>query len=312
MKEKKIEINTLLALCELQNDYKIFSSEFQSLIKGKNIIYKLYNYIKSKKHIIKNITFAKFIEKYKHVLDVCNTYGCLADLTICSYDNNGNKFESVCDEYFINYIINNNGKVEIIKSNLEKLKKLGFVKIYFNEDYDFQKGNYTVSFNNCEMFYFLENIKIVPTYDSINVTYLTENSHFKMPLNKNKDNQVFAGDIVYLNDLTFDPSILPNEISFSTTLGILKKKYFDLQEEYEKIYNIVLLNSLSNDLILKYKELKKLLENLNDKTSQKSLDNLSNDLKSLGNDVQKVIEDIKNNNINVKDNKEEASLNRGV
>ena len=41
MKEKKIEINTLLALCELQNDYKIFSSEFQSLIKGKNIIYKL-------------------------------------------------------------------------------------------------------------------------------------------------------------------------------------------------------------------------------------------------------------------------------
>ena len=84
------------------------------------------------------------------------------------------------------------------------------------------------------------------------------------------------------------------------------------RNEYEKIYNIVLLNSLSNDLILKYKELKKLLENLNDKTSQKSLDNLSNDLKSLDNDVQKVIEDIKNNNINVKDNKEEASLNRGV
>ena len=162
------------------------------------------------------------------------------------------------------------------------------------------------------MFYFLENVKIVPTYDSINVTYLTENSHFKMPLNKNRNNQVFAGDIVYLNDLTFEPSILPNEISFSTTLGVLKKKYFDLQEEYEKIYNIVLLNSLSNDLILKYKELKKLLENLNDKTSQKSLDNLSNDLKSLDNDVQKVIEDIKNNNINVKDNKEEASLNRGV
>lgn len=292
---KRINTNHLIALCEIGEDYKSFCEDLEKLIKSnynKNLVQDIYR-VMSGHFSIHAGKYRSFIEKHKKTIEILNKYNCLSNLTVLSYDINGNRRKDLSEDYFYQYIQNNKQNVETIKNVALKLKKLGFDSIDFNENLDFTKQEFEVDCSyrggyfasSGASFSFLENIDIIPTYLQNPIKYKTTGSCYCMNLEYLGFGYYDGIDKynrnIKLNSLIFDPSKLPDEISVGTTVGVIQKLLEKKKEQYKDLKDSVDLSISLADLEDQFENLKKVLEGIDKVKYNEELSKLLNQMKDI-------------------------------
>ena len=271
---KTIDINHLLALCELGENYQLFCYDLEKLIKSKtkrNLVKKLYNAIEGSSTIVLK-KYKKFIEKHQDIIAIMNKYYCLYQLTVLSYDQKGDRVKNLSEDYFYQYLQNHKKDIETIKEVVLKIKNLGFNEINLNENFDFTKKEYEITalkdkiFGN-ERFSFLESMEIIPTDSIRSIKYRTNDSCYCMDLecdgicfdkyvsNISNIELIERFKNIKLNSLVFDSKRLPNKITKHSTLGVICELNVNKMKEHENLRPTIDLR-----LIIDY--LKTIVENL--------------------------------------------------
>ncbi len=251
---KSIPTNHLITLCEVFDDYKSFCDDLEKLIKSKssrNLVNKVYHAMQGNLSIVPS-KYKDFIEKHKRTIEIMNKYRCLSNLTILSYDAMGNRIRNLDEEYFYQYIQEHKKDIETIKSVVLKIKKLGFINIYFHENLDFTEYEFEYSISPFSNFSFLENIEVNPIHVDSLIRYKTNDSCYCLNLNiyrfENCQKLSEYGRDILLNSLIFDPDRLPNEITIESTIDVIKKLAEDKKVEHQDIKDSVDLSIATIDL----------------------------------------------------------------
>lgn len=301
---KSIYIKNLIALCEMQEDYKLFCQDLETLIKSKtdkDLIYKVYQAIQGKFSMCSG-KYKSFIEKHKQTIEIMNKYLCLNSLTFLSYDKKGNRRDNLPEDYFYQYLQKNKEDIEIIKEVLLKLEKLGFTEIKYGEKLDFTEVEYELDTSYGSNFAFLENIEVNSTYLNNPIKYRTNSSHYCMILSSNcygdKKEVSKYGKKIYLNSLIFDSNNLPNEITTDCTIDVIEKLASDKKTEFSDIRNYVDLSIATSDLNSQFEHLRQVVAkidkvNNNDELLQilKQMQSIMLQLQTFGDNFEKEIID---------------------
>ncbi len=240
---KEIQTNHLIALCEIEEDYKSFCGDLEKLIQSKsnkNLVMKAYRMMSGKSFFIPK-RYKNFMEKYKHTIEVVKKYSCLSNFTIFSYDAKGKRKTNLDEDYFYQYIEEHKEDIETIKAVLFKIKDLDFEKILFREKLDFSEFEYKLN-TSCESkFFFLENMEVNPTHLENSIQYKTNSSCYCITLQfidyDNRKISKYARSIE-LNSLVFNPNRLPNEITTRATIEFIYKLAEKKKEECKKIQQL--------------------------------------------------------------------------
>lgn len=284
---KTININHLLILCDLKEDYKLFCDDLEELIKskrGKNLVKKVFRVIQGKSFFILN-KYKSFYEKHKHTIEIMNTYSCLYDFMVFCYDEKGERKENLSLDYFYQYICEHQVDVETIKAVVLKIKTLGFEEITFGENLDFTNIEYELDPSCEDSFAFLENMEINPSYLNHSIKYHTKGSCYCLILNGNDYDNNKYDQKIKLNSLVFDPDKLPNEITKESTIGIIKKLVEKKKVEPESI-------SCSEDIRIATKDLKKVLEHLKQLYERIKYIRNTQELMNLINQIQNILDQL--------------------
>ena len=211
-----IEINNLITLCYILDDFKDFEKRLLSNISPKynrDFIFQLWD-ISRGKFKLGAKKAKKFYNENKTIIDTINNFTNVPTFINQSYGWHGESNENF--QYFYKYLLNHKDDIPKILILLEKLKELGFHRFEFNEDLDFTKEKYNASPAFDRNFYitYVANPEVIPTYDNY-INYRTSNSNYKMKLDilgiTNKDFSEYSRKII-LNSLLFDPFTLPKKI----------------------------------------------------------------------------------------------------
>ncbi len=260
---KRIDIDRLIVLCELGDDYRTFCDDLELLIKSKSckdLVNEVYHVMLGK-FSIHSKKYKNFIEKHQHTIEIMKKYFCLSRMTVQSYDKAGNRWNGLTEDYFYDYIQNNIENIEIIKEIALKLKKLGFSEVYYGESLDFTNTRFEYSHGlGCDNFEFLDNIEIDSAYLENPIIYKTKGSPYCMCLEVNGYGaNKMINDYkrkIYLNNLIFNPDILPNELTPQSTVDVIKKLADNKKLEYSNIKDTVNLSIATKDLRSQFEHLK--------------------------------------------------------
>lgn len=282
MQKYIVDVDNLLALANVLNDFQTFNNELQKLISVKNdekIIIKLYDI--STGHKIINLKVRKFYKKYKYIIDEINKNTNLIKFIASNYGIKGNKKENYYLDYFYDYFTKND--LNKIKEVLLRIKQLKVQTLIFDENADFTKDTYSLNTDICSNHHvhFLDNIKIIPNSEFNTIKYTTLNSHYNISIDQ--EFNIFSQMIV--NSLTFDTKTLPNSLDTKDTINKIINLSKEKTEEVKKVNNCVELNSNVNSIskvFVNMNEITKYLENdqLKAKLIQ-ILNNMSQEIKKL-------------------------------
>ena len=211
MKTKyKITIENLLSLCHILDNYNLFNQKLAKEINPQNnrkFILKIWE-ISQGELLFQGKKEKQFYEENKEIIDTINKYSNIYSFIICNYDNYGKPTENL--KYFFNYLLKNKNKIHHIISILEKLKELGFNKINFDEELNFNEEIHTLYPVLKENTYitYVANPIVVPNYTE-QIRYKSNNSNYKMKFNVHFENEPLNIESITLNSLIFDIEILP-------------------------------------------------------------------------------------------------------
>ena len=231
MKENyKIEINNLIALYHIMDDFEEFERKLKPLISTKynrDFVYNLWK-ISRGKFTFGAFKARKFYKENKTIIDTIGEYSDISSFINRHYDWQGNQIGNL--HFFYQYLIEHKNEIDKILALLEKLKELGFTSLEFNEDLDFTKENYSIVPSYNYSVTYVDNIEVIPHYESY-IKYGTTLSNYKMELRTNTkgDFSEYAREII-LNSLLFDPKRLPEKIDKETIIDPILK----LNEEQVK------------------------------------------------------------------------------
>lgn len=285
-----IKVDHLIVLCEIGEEYKSFCDDLEKLIKSKtnrDLVNEAYRVIQGK-FSIHSGKYKSFLEKHKRTIEIMNNYSCLSSLTIFNYDAKGNRSENLPEDYFYIYIQKNKEYVEIIKEVALKLKKLGFEYIYFEENLDFTEYEYKLNTSYGSDFVFLENVEINSTYLNNPIKYKTNYSSYCMFLGLNDGKKELSKyrKKIYLNSLILDPNRISDEITYDSTIGVIKKLADDKKTEYSDIRNSVDISIATSDLRNQFEHLKQLVVKIDKVKKNKELANILEQMQSVMNQLQ--------------------------
>ena len=268
VREKKIGINTLLAILEIEN-YSEFSFELGVLVsqsispskttKAENRIQKIYDIVTGK-FVFGSKEYKEFVKKYKSVFDILKKYNCIRELTTLKYGITGIKYSMASDDFFYTYSKINANSLDKIKTILINLKNLGFKSISYNPTFDFTSSEYSLCINRSDFglsdFQFLENLYAVPNYDKNSIKYKTHESVYRMSLqfdkSKNGERDTSKFKSIQLKSLIFDPNRLPKTLLYEDTVGLVLKAQEQVKELNQTIRNSIDFSSSVENLISDY------------------------------------------------------------
>lgn len=280
---KKIETNSLIALCEIKN-YDTFCEELESLIaskKNKDLIYKMYNIMQGK-FVLGNKKYKEFVRKYHDTIEIMKKYHCLSDMTILKYNPDGKPNKSSTEDYFYKFILEHKENIETIKSIAIKIKSLGFDKIIYGEKLNFTDIEYELEESYGSDFEYLENIEVIPTYTRNSIKYKTNNSCYCMTIGttgySNNQNISNYDRIIELNSLIFDPDRLPNEITVESTIGTIHKLAEARKRDYQIIRDVVDISISAEDLMIQYNRTKRIIESIESVKNKEELNQILNNI----------------------------------
>jgi len=135
----------------------------------------------------------------------------------------------------------------------------------------------------------LDNIEVIPTYNNSPIRYKTTDSCYCMRVgisDYGNDRELKDYDRrIELNSLIFDPNRLPNEITFESTAGVIKKIADDSKQESKVIKELVDVSVAIDDLVIQYNEIERIIESVenvdNREELQKILNNILEEIKRL-------------------------------
>ena len=221
-KNYKVEINNIIALCHIIDNFKEFEKNLLPIISPKynrNFVFKLCD-ISQNKFKIGAKKAKKFYNENKQVIDTINKYSNVPTFINLNYDYYGKSNGNL--EFFYEYISNHTEEIPNILKLLEKLKELGFSTFIFNENLDFTKETYFSEqrFSRNFNFTYVANPEIRPNYFD-HISYKTSDSNYKIDLKINVDEISKYGNKITLNSLLFDPNTLPEKLDKKHTFDPL-------------------------------------------------------------------------------------------
>ena len=160
-----------------------------------------------------------------------------------------------------------------ILSVLNKINNIKVGSIKLDEGVDFTKEEYRLYTwypDNLELS-LLDNMDVIPSYDSFEVKYRTTGSNYKITMNSRFGKlDSYINTQITLNSLTFDPNEIPNYVSAKEVF----RKIFELRdqksEEYSTIKNLVDLNMSIEELYSVYVSVSKKIENLDESENKEN------------------------------------------
>ena len=225
------DTNNAIALCHIIDDFKEFERRLLPLISPKynrDFVYQLWHISKGDFCLCARKA-KRFYRENKRVIDTISEYSNIATFINGSYDWYGNPVPEL--QLIYNYILKHKSELDHILTILEKLKKLGFTRFDFNEDFDFTKETYETSKSFWRIYreiVYVANIEIIPSYFEPNIKYKTLGSNYKIELERSFDNISEYRNTIFLNSLLFDPNSLPERIDKESTydyiLGLASKQ----------------------------------------------------------------------------------------
>lgn len=271
---KKVMINNLIALCHIIDNYDEFNKNLFNLFSEKHNIhnindnlYKLYE-ISQHKIVIGERVLKKFYQKNKNVIDIINKYSSIWLFISIDYDSKRGLVDYSDLNFFYQYILDNKKKLGTILSILNRLKNLGFTILEFDEDSNFINDEYeinTVFRSNCNIEY-VDNIEIIPNYQSDIVEYKTSQSNYKMSLHPHStlECEKFQKRKIIVNSLLFDENRLPKTLTKESTFDKIINLWNDKKKECSIIRNSVNLSMNIESLISSFISTDNLISKLDD------------------------------------------------
>lgn len=312
---KSIEINVLMALCEMGENYKVFCDDIDLIISKEegNWSIDLYKFIKGEGNwpidLYKSDTFVipkkfrLFVEKHSRNIEIMIKYDCLYDFTVRNYDNNGQSYSNLGIDYFYNYIGRHLKEINLIKLIVCRIKLLGIRYVYLDEELDFTTNEYfcdfSLSFLYDHEFSFLENMNILSVSNNL-IKYTTTDSCYSIQLNTDGKTIKEYNRKILLNCLTFNPNRLPNDITINSTFDVILKlaNKCNKSQLLKDIQNSIKLYMAILDLKQQYERLKNVYESIDKIKNNQEFLNLINQmnfiitkLQSLGVDFETQIID---------------------
>ena len=125
-------------------------------------------------------------------------------------------------DQFYKYLISHKSELMEILALLEKIKLLKIKYIILSETTftnEVYKISEDISLRNDNKLYYLENMEAIPHYyDTGVLEYKTKESNYAIVLTLVGDNTLVFGDSkIILNNLTFNPDLLPSELTKEST-----------------------------------------------------------------------------------------------
>lgn len=208
----KYNVNDLIYLCNYIDSYASFRFDIELLLQRKTLKEALFVGRESQtKH---------FDYKNKRVQVLCQKYGNMAEMVLCSATNKDVMTKLRKFDYIYEYILSNINELNNIKDLLVKLKKLGFddiiFDVYMNITYD--KYNISIDYTKNRCITYLDNIMVLPNSSEDVITYRSNKSDYKIELmtSSRYDNTVILrGKIIYLTSLVFDKDRLPDNLDLN-------------------------------------------------------------------------------------------------
>lgn len=207
-KEYVVDVNNLIALCYILDEYPTFSSNLSNFILHKynrEKVYSLYQISYEKKKKLFSGKVKKFYKENKEVIDKINKFSDVSRFINLNFDSQGDMIEESEIDFFYEYFIVNRDKLDKILLVLEKIKSLGYNEIHFDETNHFETKEYRICADLNIEFSFFDNISIIPNYSDNVINYRPLKSNYKMDFN-------LYDKSITLNNFLFDSHILPESL----------------------------------------------------------------------------------------------------
>lgn len=246
------KIDNLIALCHIIDKFV----EFEKRLLLLNVLPSKYNgdfvnqlwEVSSGKSRIGARKAKRFYSENKEVIDTINKYSSIIEFI--------HSIQTVDLHCFYKYISNHKDKMDKILAVLERLKKLGFSRLEFDESNNFIDEIYVIHtlMADCFNFVYLDQMEAIPRYRDGKIQYRTKGSPYKIMVSTIGGGKLFRGyyDTILLNDLTFEPNRLPSALSkeetFDKIIGLTAQK----QQQYSAIKDSVDLGVGIADLYAMY------------------------------------------------------------
>ena len=270
-------VNNLIILCHILNDYDEFTQNLTKLIKTKynrDIVYNLYK-ISNGKPVVGSKKVKKFYQENKSVIDTINKFSNISEFINYNYDWQGNLREDCDLDFFYKYITSHQEDLERMLSMLEKIKKLGFYELQFDEELDFTNNEYKIytRFNDNFRISYLDNMEAVPNYRSDVVEYKTTGSNYEIVADVSfSDLSKYKYDKkIIVNSLLFDYKRLPEDITKEFTFDRIVSLKKEQQEDCDTIRDSVDLSISVDDLYSQFGITSRIIERLKNVESKEQL-----------------------------------------
>ncbi len=279
-----IHVNNLIALCHILNDYDEFTQNLTRLIKVKDnrdIVYNLYKISKGQV-VVGSKKVKRFYQDNKSVIDIINKFSSISEFITHNYDWHGNLREEPGVDFFYKYITNHQKDLERILPLLEKIKKLGFDRLEFNEELDFTNNKYKIHtrFNDNFRISYLDNMEAVPNYRSDVVEYRTTGSNYEIVADVSFGVLSKCWKKIIVNSLLFDYKILPEDITKEFIFDKIVSLKKEQQEDCDSIRNSVDLSIGVDDLCSQFDTTSRIIESLKNVESKEQLHEILLGIKS--------------------------------
>lgn len=264
----------IIALCYILDEFEEFNKKIKGIIStnnSKKFIFDLYEV--SMGNFNCSMKARRFYNENKAVIDTINQYSNLFLFIDSSYNREGNSIDENSLEFFYRYITEHRQDLGKILSVLNKINNIKVGSIKLDEGVDFTKEEYRLYTwypDNLELS-LLDNMDVIPSYDSFEVKYRTTGSNYKITMNSRFGKlDSYINTQITLNSLTFDPKEIPNYVSAKEVF----RKIFELRdqksEEYSTIKNLVDLNMSIEELYSVYVSVSKKIENLDESENKEN------------------------------------------
>lgn len=267
MREKKklisADVCDLIALCHMLDEFTEFNKNLPKLIKTKydrdieyNIakVHNLYK-LSNGKFVFGSKKVKKFYQENKSAIDTINRFSNICSFINRNYNLHGNLREECSLDFFYKYFLSHQESLERILSVLEKIKKLGFNKLEFDEEIDFTNTKYEIDTRfsgNLDIAYF-DNIEVVPNYQKSVVKYRTTGSNYKIIARRlSLDKFSKYEKTIIVNSLLFDPKRLPEDVTKESIFDKIVSLKSNQQNNCDIIRNSVDFRIAINDLYTKF------------------------------------------------------------
>ena len=220
-------INDLIAICKILNDFKEFNVDAMNFMISINFdkskIIDLLSLAEGQR-ILSSRKVKNFYKKHTKTIHTINQYTYLPGF-FRNYVSMQDTIEETQFYRFYQYAIKHKNDITRILGNLARIRKLGFIKIYFDETMDFTTGEYSIKpeLGDNSQIVFLDNMTSINKKSEDQVWYKSDNSNYEITLGiDSSDISLFSGGKIAVNGLLFDPDRLPKSLTKENTFDKIR------------------------------------------------------------------------------------------